>query len=234
MVFRRRQAEAYHVVMGAADGEAGTRARVLDPIDRISEVLFGLIMALTFTGLIGSSLGDEKEVRSLLIGAVGCNIAWGMVDGLMFVLMGLIGRGHGLRILRSAQSPDASAGRAAIRDSFDPIVSDQLSDDVVEALRRSLGDLEAPSRPRLTSDDVRAGVGVALLVFLSTLPIVVPFVFMHDAWLALRFSNAIAVLMLFACGFRLGSYAGVRPWLTGGAVALLGVVIVPITIALGG
>lgn len=208
--------------------------RILDPIDRISEIMFGLIMALTFTGLIGSALGDRNEVRSLLLGAIGCNLAWGLVDGVMFVLMGLIGRGHGLRILRTVHASDPADARAAIRDSFDPFLADHLDDSTVEGLRLALVDVEAPPRPQLRATDLRGGVGVALLVFLSTLPIVVPFLLMDDAGVALRVSNAVAIVMLFGCGFQLGAYAGVRRWRAGAAVALLGIVLVPVTIALGG
>ena len=52
--------------------------RILDPMDRISEVLFGLIMALTFTCTLGVA---AAEVRTMLIGALGCNLAWGIIDG---------------------------------------------------------------------------------------------------------------------------------------------------------
>jgi VIT1/CCC1 family predicted Fe2+/Mn2+ transporter len=219
--------------MGTADADGGTCDRILDPVDRISEIMFGLIMALTFTGLIGASLPDD-EINALLLGAIGCNLAWGLVDGVMFVLMGLIGRGHGLRILRSAQASDPVAARAAIRDSLDPLVGEHLDDDTVEGLRRSLARLDAPDRPLLRGDDLRGALGVALLVFLSTLPVVVPFAFMDDVTIALRISNGIAIAMLFACGFQLGAHAGVRRWRAGAAVALLGTALVPITIALGG
>lgn len=218
----------------APAGTPSTRERILDPVDRISEIMFGLIMALTFTGLIGSVLGDGNEVRSLLLGALGCNLAWGLVDGVMFVLMGLVARGHGLRVLAAARSADPATARAAIRGSFDPFVAEHLDDDAVEALRRSLIELDAPTVPHLTADDLRAALGVATLVFLSTLPVVVPFVVMQDAGIALRVSNAIAIVMLFGCGFQLGAYAGGRRWRSGAAVALLGIVLVPITIALGG
>ena len=49
--------------------------RVLDPISRVSEILFGLIMALTFTGTISAASAGREEVRTLLVGAIGCNIA---------------------------------------------------------------------------------------------------------------------------------------------------------------
>ena len=55
--------------------------RVLDPMDRISEVLFGLIMVLTYTGTLSVMSDDRTEVRTMLLGALGCNLAWGSSTG---------------------------------------------------------------------------------------------------------------------------------------------------------
>ena len=73
-----------------------------------------------------------------------------------------------------------------------------------------------------------------MLVFLSTFPVVIPFLFASDAKLALRISNGIAILMLFITGYAFGRYAGHSPWLTGVAMVIVGSVLVGITIGLGG
>jgi hypothetical protein len=49
--------------------------RVLDPHERISEVLFGLIMVLTFTGSISIAEAGREDIRAVLIAALGCNLA---------------------------------------------------------------------------------------------------------------------------------------------------------------
>jgi hypothetical protein len=49
--------------------------RVLDPMDRISEVLFGLIMVLTITGSLSVATENHPDTRTLRIGAIGCNLA---------------------------------------------------------------------------------------------------------------------------------------------------------------
>jgi len=54
-----------------------SRKRVLEPNERISEVLFGLIMVLTFTGSLSVAESGRDDVRAMLIGALGCNLAWG-------------------------------------------------------------------------------------------------------------------------------------------------------------
>jgi len=50
--------------------------------------------------------------------------------------------------------------------------------------------------------------GVFLLVFLSTFPVVVPFIVMHDALIALRVSNGIAIGLLFITGYAFARITG--------------------------
>ena len=78
--------------------------RLLDPIARVSEILFGLIMALTFTTTIGAATAGREEIRTLLVAAVGCNIAWGLVDAVMFVMSALTERGRGLLTIRAVHN----------------------------------------------------------------------------------------------------------------------------------
>jgi len=66
--------------------------RLLDPLDRVSEVLFGLIMAVTIVGSLSIATAGKAEVRTVLIGALGCNVAWGLVDAVMYVLRGMAER----------------------------------------------------------------------------------------------------------------------------------------------
>jgi hypothetical protein len=63
--------------------------RVLEPTDRVSEILFGLIMVLTFTGSLSVAEAGRDDVRTMLIGALGCNLAWGIID-LIAIFVALI------------------------------------------------------------------------------------------------------------------------------------------------
>ena len=210
--------------------------RVLDPPSRASEVLFGVIMALTFTTTVDAASGGAEDVRVLLYAAVGCNVAWGLVDAVMYLMNVLAERGRDLvtmRNLRGAARP-ADAHRFLI-EAMPPILASLLASEDLERIRQKLARVEGlPARPRLTADDWRGAVAVFLLVFLSTLPIVVPFVLIRNVQVALRASNAVALVMLFACGYGIANYSGYRPWLTGFSMAAIGVVLVAITIALGG
>jgi VIT1/CCC1 family predicted Fe2+/Mn2+ transporter len=106
--------------------------------------------------------------------------------------------------------------------------------DQLEFIRQRLLKLPDPERPRLSKRDGLGAIGICLLSFLSTFPIVIPFLLIGDARLALRLSNAVAIAMLFICGYAFGRYAGYRPWVTGLAMVAVGAVLVGIAIALGG
>lgn len=49
--------------------------RLLDPVSRTTEVLFGLIMVLTFTATFNASEAGREDVRLMLIAAIGCSLA---------------------------------------------------------------------------------------------------------------------------------------------------------------
>jgi len=68
----------------------------LDTPDRISEVLFGLIMVLAITGTISVSTAGKKELSDLLWAALGCNLAWGLVDAIMNLMDTLIERARSI------------------------------------------------------------------------------------------------------------------------------------------
>ncbi|HEY4649591.1 MAG TPA: hypothetical protein VIG95_10785, partial [Gemmatimonadales bacterium] len=76
--------------------------------------------------------------------------------------------------------------------------------------------------------------GVFLMVFLATLPVALPFLFFHEAHVALRVSNGIALLMLFVGGYIIGRHGMRRPWASGLVTLGVGVLLVWATIALGG
>jgi VIT1/CCC1 family predicted Fe2+/Mn2+ transporter len=208
----------------------------LEPGERVAEVLFGLIMVLTFTGTLSAAEADRAEVRTMLIGALGCNLAWGIIDAILYLMGRLSDQGRGVRAVRmlhEAASPQE--GQRIVADALPPLVAATLGPEELEPMRRKLAKLPPPPRGlHLGINDWLAALGVFLWVFATTFPVAVPFLFMHDAVRALRVSNAIAIGLLFVAGYAFGRYSEFHPWLTGVAMVGLGVVLVAITIALGG
>jgi hypothetical protein len=209
--------------------------RLLDTMERISEVLFGLIMVLTITCSFSVAGAGKTEVRQMLIGALGCNVAWGIIDALMYWMACFSERGRGILALRALQAAgDPTKAHAIIARAMPPLLASVVSPAQFEEMRLRLNQLEPPDRPRLTKDDWLAGVGVFLLVFIATLPVVLPFAVLSEPARAFRISNGIAIVMLFLAGYAYGRHAGHRPWIMALATVVLGVVLVGMTIALGG
>jgi hypothetical protein len=210
--------------------------RILDPIDRVSEVLFGLIMVLTFTGSLSVAEAGRDDVRTMLIGALGCNVAWGVIDGMLYLMGVLADQGRGLMTFRAVRTAgDLHTAQLHIADALPAAVASILTPAELESIRhRLMQQPEPPARARLSKDDWLGATGVFLLVFLSTFPVVIPFMIMRNAGPALRVSNTIAIVMLFLTGWAFGRLTGHHPWLVGVAMVVLGLVLVGLTIALGG
>ena len=210
--------------------------RVLDPSERISEVLFGLIMVLTFTGSLSVAEANRADVRTMLIGALGCNIAWGIIDGILYLMGCLAEQGREQLILRAVRNADdPQQAQHLIADALPSVVASVLQTAELETIRQRLKQLpEFPDRVHLHQSDWLGAVGVFLLVFLSTFPVAIPFLFMQNAGPALRVSNAIAIVMLFLAGYAYGKCVERQPWLTGISMVILGGVLVGLTMALGG
>jgi VIT1/CCC1 family predicted Fe2+/Mn2+ transporter len=210
--------------------------RVLDPIDRVSEVLFGLIMVLTFTGSLSVAEAGRDDVRAMLIGALGCNLAWGVIDAMLYLMGCLAAKGEGLKTyLAVRRTSDSQQAQRLIAEALPPLVASVLEPAELETMRRRLIALpEPPPRARLTKDEWLGSIGVFLIVFASIFPVSVPFIFMDNVGPALRVSNGIAIVMLFLTGCAFGRLSGRRPWATGAAMVVIGSMLVGMTMALGG
>jgi VIT1/CCC1 family predicted Fe2+/Mn2+ transporter len=192
-------------------------------------------MALTFTGSLSVATADRNEVRSMLIGALGCNTAWGLVDAVMYLLAAVTERRRNLAILKEVRSvSDATRARDLIVEALPPLIASTMEPAEVDVIRSRLARLPEPRVRALTGGDLRTALGVFLLVFLATLPVALPFAFIDEAHRALRVSNGIALVMLFLGGYYLGRHGGSHPWRGAFVTLAVGVVLVWATIALGG
>jgi hypothetical protein len=213
--------------------------RNLDPIDTLAELIFGLLMVLTFT--LGAKLLGPEELadgRELLLAALGCNIAWGVIDGFLF----LLGRVFERRRLASLRTQIVALGnREAGLDHLRTELSNDLADigDVSDRERFYASILaaarkHAPPPVRVTGEDLRGAVLVFLLVVATAVPAAIPFLVIGDPYVALRVSNAMLAALLFVAGYWWGRHIGASPFLAGGLIMAIGVILVLIAIPLGG
>jgi hypothetical protein len=219
--------------------DSGWVARHLSPGERLGELLFGLIMTLTFTLSVGVLFGEgEGADRDLLIATIGCNIAWGIIDGALLILGRAFDRGRAARLgraIRASASEQAAVAAVAseLDETIEPITSpgarESLYRDVVSRVRGA-----APRRAGIHGEDWIAALAVFFLVFFASLPAALPFLFIDDSWIALRVSNALLIGLLFFIGFRWAGYTNANPWRAGILLTIVGILLVVAAIALGG
>ena len=193
-------------------------------------------MALSFTCTISVAEAGRADVRTLLVAALSCNLAWGFVDAVMFVIARSAERIRNFELGKLiVAAPDRAAARSYLLEGM-PEPFDSLMDD--EALDRVIGRIRerssAARRALFTRNDLKGAIAVFLLVTLSTFPIALPFLFTERVHLAMRISNAVAILLLFILGLTMARYSKQKAlWLSLGMVGV-GVVLTLTTIALGG
>lgn len=213
--------------------------KYLAPGDSLSELLFGLIMTLTFTLGAGLMLReDPNAARDLLIATIGCNIAWGIIDGSLYVSGQIFERARMARLgqlIRGADSEEAAA--QVVEEELADLVGVTVDAGEREDLYRRMARHVRASRARprgLVRADLSGAIASFWLVFFGSIPAALPFLFIDDAWIALRVSNAILIALLFIAGYRWAAYTALRPWLTGLLFTVAGVGLVVMAIALGG
>ena len=213
--------------------------KYLDPASRLAEILFGLIMILTATLTAGLKVNEGKaNVRLLLFAAVGVNVAWGIIDAIMYIMNALIVRRGKIRLVEGVQrATDEKSALALIQNEVEPELQELLGPNEAEALSKSVLKHIASARITkkvLTRDDLYGAVACFWLVFVSCLPAALPFVIFSDPTVALRVSNLLLIALLFWIGQKWARYAGRSRLGLGSAMVAVGLALVGVAILLGG
>lgn len=213
--------------------------RILSPNERLGSTLFGLIMTLTFTLGAEWLLRDEPFDRGRFLAAVvGCNLAWGVIDGAFLIVGRSLDRsrparlGHALRALEP--------GREAVEviaEEFDGLLGPLVDEGPRRTLYESIAKRAYEARPNpleVPRADWVAAAADFWLVFFSSVPVALPFAFIADPWIAMRASNALLLALLFYVSYRWACFTSERPWHTASLVTSGGVALVVAAILLGG
>ena len=214
--------------------------KYLEPGESLAEVLFGLIMTLTFT--LGAGLlveqGEPAAVQELLIATVGCNIAWGIIDGMLYISGQIFERARMKRLgqlIRTADTEEAAA--AVVEEELEDLVGITVDEAERADLYRRMARHVRASEPRAVSvgrADLYGALASFWMVFFASIPAALPFLLIDDAKIALRVSNGILVCLLFVAGYKWAHHTALRPWRTGLVFMTAGFALVVMAIALGG
>lgn len=223
-----------------ASARSALMHRYLDPSTSLAEILFGLIMTLTFTLGAGMVIQDEgrEGARQLLVAVIGCNVAWGVIDGVLYILNALFARGRVRRLARSVHgAADEQSAVDAVAEELDGFFAE-----ITQAAERNALYLRVarflrsrtPTPNSVRKDDVLGGFTSFWLVVLSSVPAAIPFLLFDNARLALRVSNAILLALLFITGCLWARFTLGNPWLVGLGFLVGGCALVGLAIVLGG
>lgn len=220
---------------------------LIDPIDQLSETIFSIMILLTFMlaywilrvpGAPHQPLAQEN-VNELLITALIAVVAWGLIDGIMYALLSVFGRGESQRLLKDIQAarsePEAVELIAADMDYLlEPITREEERSVIYRTILIHLQKSE-PRHIGLKMEDISGILGHVLVAVIAVLPSLLPFLILrHDYELALRASILISFVVLFIAGFRWGKYTGANPWKTGLVLLSVAFALVLVATLLGG
>lgn len=212
----------------------------LRPNESLAELVCGLIMVLSFTLAASvASGGGEEGAHAALIGAIGCNIAWAIIDAVFYLMNIAFDRNRLIRVRHAInKAPDEATALTTIRGELEPylasIARPEDREQFYRGVRNALLTQDLPRRAGLTRNDYIGAVVVCCLVLATTLPAVLPLVLIDDPWIALRTSNLFVIVLLFVVGYHWARYVNTNRWLAGLGLTALGLALVAVAIPLGG
>jgi hypothetical protein len=216
-----------------------TGSGVLSPVDRITEVFCGLLMVLASTLLVGQDgTGGPEKVHTLLRAGLGGNLAWGIIDGVLYLMTQRFERGRQARLVAAVREADGDVeSRAALGEAIAPALVASMTNAEAAHLfgaLRAMAGRTGPVRAHLTRGDFVGALACFCLCVGCALPAVVPFALLETPAVALRVSNGVSLASLFALGVLWAKVIGARPLASGLGLLLLGAALVALQIAFGG
>jgi VIT1/CCC1 family predicted Fe2+/Mn2+ transporter len=205
-----------------------------------AEVMYGVIIAMTFTSVLrGYPYMFEIVLNRIILAALFCCIAWGVADGLFY----LWERNY---IIRRENKTIELAKSEGNDDSAISLIGEQLDDTILrnipgenrvqlyQKLTRFL--LTVDEREKLSPRQaLTIIIGTFLLSSGAGLVVVFPFFIIDDVMQALILSNISGILLLFIVGYsRAFERNSLSRIINGFASAFIGIIISLITVVLGG
>ena len=220
---------------------------ILDPIDRMSETIFSILIVLIFTLAyralallpINNDILALDDSLTIFRAALGAVVAWGIIDAIMYAVISVFERSDRVRFLNEVKaSPTQKSGVDVIAEEFDyifePITEDTQRESIYEQIYQTLKHMQ-PKKIKVETEDLLGAGAVFVAAIVAVIPSLFPLVlFRYNLTLALRLSNLFSLLMLFITGYRWGKYSGYKPLVTGLIIMSIAILMVVLAIPLGG
>jgi VIT1/CCC1 family predicted Fe2+/Mn2+ transporter len=220
--------------------------RILDPIDRMEETVFSILIVLIFTLAYRAfallPIHEDfffTDAITIFRASLGAVIAWGLIDAIMYAIFSVFERKDRVRFMNELNaSKTEQIGLEIIADEFDyifdPITNDEQRMAIYEQVFAALKDMR-PKKIQVEVDDLIGAGAIFMAAIVAVIPSLTPLVIIRgNLTLALRLSNLFSFLMLFITGYRWGKYSGYKPLLMGLIIMSIAALMVLLAIPLGG
>lgn len=210
--------------------------------DWLVEMKCAIIMVLAMLGYLRLALvgpDDLEFQKKMILIPLGAITAWGVIDGIMYVLLNLVQRGRQARLLSTIKSnKDQKTTRILIEDNLSSSVIDALSKEerekIYDEIIKSANNIVVKKPQWVTKKDLLVIFFTFVVVFSTGSVLVIPFLVLNDPVLSIRVADLVGIIMLFFIGYWWGKVASRNKIRSAIGITLLGVGIVVITILLGG
>ena len=218
----------------------------LYPHERLVEILYGLVIALTITSAVRVITGGGSlDINLMVTTSLGAGLSWGIIDAMLYILVIVFQKHRYTRIAgKISSAKDEFEALATIQEDLeDSLVGTLDAEDqksvyqfVLHAQRRKskASYTRQPKSIEITREDIFGAGQVFFAMLLATLVVVVPLLLIQPPHLAVLASNIVAFVVLFVVGYTWAKHTNIRKTMFGILLVTLGVVIVGISLVLGG
>lgn len=204
-----------------------------------SEPMFGVIMVVCFTSVLRAFPGlAETIIGKVLLTALFCCVAWGLVDGVFYAWEAHYELDKKKKLQAQVRmAADAEKTQGLIEDDLGDTVVDLLDEgdkaQVYQIVQKSVPGVDL-GRVSLKEDIITVAIAFGLVVG-SSIIVMLPFLVFSPVMRALEISNITGIFLLFFMGYwREEDKRISKKLVTGGFTALCAFIITIVTIALGG
>jgi hypothetical protein len=204
-----------------------------------SEPMFGVIMVVCFTSILRAHPNLAEIIMGrVLLAALFCCIAWGLVDGIFYAWEAHYELDKKKKLLALVQAPnDPKKAREVVEDHLgDTIVSlmdEKDKEQIYQIVEKSISGVDL-GRVGIKEDIVTILIAFGLVVG-SSIIVMIPFLLFSPVMTALKISNVTGIFLLFFMGYwREEDKRIAKKLITGGFTALVALIVTIVTIILGG
>lgn len=198
-------------------------------------------MVLVMIGYLKLSLVQEgfEFKKIMILVPLGATVAWGMIDGIMYVLLNLRERGKKSQLLSLIKSyKDENDTLSLLKNEMVSPLFDLLNKEtqlnICHEIVNRLNEVTVEKPKGISKNDLRIVATTILIVTGAGIPLIIPFILLNDVLLAIRISQIIGLVMLFCIGYWWAKLASRHKVRSAIGLTLLGAAIVSLTQALHG